>query len=80
MKATEATLPLPWLPFTRAEQGHVQSDEQLRSETGRPLEVHRQFVTYRVDELHPHPSYVRHHLLFQLPNYPHSLSPAISYF
>src|SRR5712692_2813493 len=62
MKATEATLPLPWLPFTRAEQGHVQSDEQLRSETGRPLEVHRQFVTYRVDELHPHPSYVRHHL------------------
>jgi hypothetical protein len=40
----------------------VQSDEQLRSETGRPLEVHRQFVTYRVDELHPHPSYVRHQL------------------
>src|ERR1035437_4631327 len=37
----------------------VQSDEQLRSETGRPLEVHRQFVTYRVDELRPHPSYVR---------------------
>lgn len=28
----------------------------------RPLEVHRQFATYRVDELHPHPSYVRHHL------------------
>jgi hypothetical protein len=28
----------------------------------RPLEVHRQFATYRVDELHPHPSYVRHQL------------------
>ena len=40
----------------------VQSDEQLRSETGRPREVHRRFVTYRVDELHPHPSYVRHQL------------------
>lgn len=40
----------------------MQSDEHLRSETGRPLEVHRQFVTYRVDELHPHPSYVRHQL------------------
>jgi hypothetical protein len=44
------------------ETARVQSDEQLRSETGRPLEVHRQFVTYRVDELHPHPSYVRHQL------------------
>ena len=32
------------------------------SETRRPPEVHRQFVTCRVDELHPHPSYVRHQL------------------
>jgi hypothetical protein len=40
----------------------VQSDDQLRREPGRPLEVHRQLATYRVDELHPHPSYVRHQL------------------
>jgi hypothetical protein len=39
----------------------LQSEEQLRNETGMELDSIRQ-VTYRVDELRPHPSYVRHHL------------------
>ena len=39
----------------------MQPDEKLRSEAGRPLDdIHGQLVTCRVEELHPHPSYVRH--------------------
>lgn len=39
-------------------------DEQwVRSETGRQLDdIQGQLVTCRLDKLHPHPSYVRHHL------------------
>ncbi len=39
----------------------MESDVQLRSEPGRPLEVHCQVVTYPVDELQQHRSYVLHH-------------------
>jgi ParB-like chromosome segregation protein Spo0J len=45
-----------------ARSSAVQSDDQLRREPGQRLEVHRHLATYRVDELHPHPSYVRHQL------------------
>jgi hypothetical protein len=38
-------------------------DEQLRSQTRRELDdIPRQLVTCRLDELHPHPSYLRHQL------------------
>jgi hypothetical protein len=41
----------------------LQSDEQLRSETGQePDDIHGRLATYRLDELHPHPSYSRHGL------------------
>jgi hypothetical protein len=39
----------------------VKSEEQLRNETRIEPDCIRQ-VTYRVDELRPHPSYARHHL------------------
>ena len=43
----------------------VQSEEQLRTDPGRELDdVCGQLVTCRLDELHPHPSYVRHHITF----------------
>jgi hypothetical protein len=40
----------------------VESDEQLRSETGGLDGVQGQLVTCGLDKLRPHPSYVRHHL------------------
>jgi hypothetical protein len=41
----------------------LQSDQQLRSETGQePDDSHGRLATYRLDELHPHPSYSRHGL------------------
>jgi hypothetical protein len=41
----------------------VQSEEQLRTDPGQELDdVCGQLVTCRLDELHPHPSYVRHHI------------------
>ena len=38
----------------------LQSDSKLRSGTGL-TDPRGEFVTRRVDELHPHPSYARHH-------------------
>ena len=41
----------------------LQSYDNLRSETGRAHDdTHGRLVTRGVDEIHPHPSYLRHHL------------------
>jgi hypothetical protein len=57
-----------WAPNSVGAQdptrNEVLTDQQpVRSESGPDLvNIHGQFVTCRLDELHPHPSYVRHHL------------------
>ena len=44
-------------------ENDLQADPQLRSESERRLDdVHGRLVICPVDELHPHPSYIRHHL------------------
>ena len=41
----------------------LQSNDNLRTETGRPQDdIHGRLVTRSVDEIRPHPSYLRHHL------------------
>jgi hypothetical protein len=46
----------------------IQSENEFRSKTGEhPEDVKRQVVIRRVEELHLHPSYVRHHLTVPAP-------------
>jgi hypothetical protein len=51
----------------KAPEGSIRTMDKLPShgwsESGRPFEdVQGQLVTCRVDELRPHPGYVRHHI------------------
>jgi ParB-like chromosome segregation protein Spo0J len=58
-----ATFEVPVDALTGLRADPTTPAEELRRETGRQLDdIHFQLLTCRVDELHPHPSYVRHHL------------------